>query len=312
MAESKVFFYVEYLLVRGAATLVSLLPLRLSYWIAKRIGDFSYFFMIKRRKVALENLSKVFGDVISSERKRQIAKRSFEHIALSITELFMIPRVLKDATKRFMITGTSYLEEAFNKGKGVILVISHIGSWEYLAFLPYLRKYPCSVVVKSLKNNRVDHFLNRFREMILLHPILENNAIEKVFSEIHKNHLVAISIDQWSGKDGVWTHFFGHPTSTTSIPSRIAQKTGCALVPAQCIRIASGCYKIEIKPEIYLSKDPRDWESQTTQELNRLMESQIMEYPEQWTWGHRRWEPKPQGMSDNPRLNITNELKYAF
>lgn len=195
-------YYLEYFLVSGVITLANLLPLQVSYWLAKRIGDLSYLIMVKRRKIALENLTKAYGTQLSLKEKKKIAMRSFEHVALSITELFTISRVLKNASERFSFEGTAQLDAAFAKGKGIILVISHVGSWEHLAFLPYLCKYPCSVVVKTLKNDLVDCIMNRFREKTLLHPIPKKDAARKILSEIHKNHLVAILIDQWAGNEG--------------------------------------------------------------------------------------------------------------
>jgi len=283
-------YYLEYFLVSGVITLANLLPLQLSYWLARRIGDLSYLIMTKRRKVALENLSKAHGSQLSLNDKKKIAMRSFEHVALSITELFTISRVLKNASERFSFEGTAHLDAAFAKGKGIILVISHVGSWEYLAFLPYLRKYPCSVVVKTLKNYLVDRIMNRFREKTLLHPIPKRDAARKILYEIHKNHLVAILIDQWAGNEGIRTKFFNVETSTTSIPARLAEKTGCALIPAYCLRKEGGRYEIHIEAPLDWDISEPDWEHSVTQKLNQRLERQILANPEQWLWGHRRWK----------------------
>ena len=108
--------------------------------------------------------------------------------------------------------------------------------------------------------------------------------------ELRANHVVGILIDQWAGNKGIWVKFFNEKTSTTSIPARLSQKTGCALVPAYCIRKDSGRYTISIKPEIPLLGGAGDWEQATTDELNRQLEEQILLYPEQWVWSHRRWK----------------------
>jgi KDO2-lipid IV(A) lauroyltransferase len=288
--EILVFDYLKYFLISGVVALANLLPIQVSYWLAKRVGDLSYLVMPKRRRIALENLSRAYGDTLSLKQKRKIARCSFEHVALSIVELFTVSGVLKNASEKFSFEGTSYLDAAFEKGKGVILVISHVGSWEYLAFLPYLKKYPCSVVVKTLKNQLIDRMMNQCREKTLLHPIPKKDAAKKILYEIHKNHLVAILIDQWAGHEGIRTDFFNVETSTTSIPVRIAEKTGCALVPAYCLRKEGGRYEIHIEaPLDWDVRDP-DWEKRVTQKLNQCLERQILAHPEQWLWGHRRWK----------------------
>jgi len=151
-------------------------------------------------------------------------------------------------------------------------------------------------VVKTLKNIHVDSIMNRFRETTSLRPIPKKNAAKKILCEIRKNHLVAVLIDQWAGNEGIWTDFFNVGTSTTSIPARLAEKTGCALVPAYCLRTDNGRYAIHIEGP--LDWDVRDsgWEDHVTGKLNQALERQIREHPEQWLWGHRRWKPKPQGL----------------
>ncbi len=290
-------YLLEYILTRTVIFVANLIPLSISYWIGKRLGDLSYYLMGKRRKVALSNISKAYGDSLTPDQKRKIARRSFENVALSIVELFTIPKFLKSASKRFRFKGIENMEAAFAKGKGVIWVISHLGSWEYLAFLPYLKHYSCSVVVKALKNPYVNQELIRFRKMTLNNPIAKKNAAKEILYELKKNHLVSILIDQWAGGEGAWTTFFGQATSTTSIPVRIAKKTGCALIPAYCIRKSPGQYEFDVKPAVPLRGDGETWEAETTQELNRLLEEEIRKYPEQWMWGHRRWKPKPHFLS---------------
>ncbi len=285
--------YLEYILTRILIIFANLSPLSASHWIAKRIGDLSFLVMVKRRKVALSNISRVYGDSLSETKKKKIARHSFENVALSILELFTIPKILKSASTRFQIKGTEHLDAAFAKGKGAIWVISHLGSWEYLAFLPHFKHYSCSVVVKALKNPYVNCELNQFRKMTGLNPIVKDNAAKEVLYEIKKNHLVSILIDQWAGAEGIETTFFGNSTSTTSIPARIAKRTGCALIPAYCIRKSLGQYEIEVKPEVLVKGDSEAWEFETTQELNRLLEDEIHKYPEQWMWGHRRWKSIP-------------------
>ena len=106
--------------------------------------------------------------------------------------------------------------------------------------------------------------------------------------------MVAVLIDQWGGKEGLWIDFFGAPTSTTSLPSRLAKKTGCLLVPAYCLRKGIAQYEIQILPQVPLPLNESDWETNVTQRLNEILESHIRQYPEQWSWAHRRWKPKPE------------------
>ncbi len=125
-----------------------------------------------------------------------------------------------------------------------------------------------------------------------LHPIDRVHSVKEILRTLKKNQLVAILIDQWASRDGLWVDFFGKKTSTTSLPVRLARKTDAALVFGYCIRKASGQYKIILRPEITVDKTEEAFEMKTTLKLNRLLENEIRLYPGQWTWTHRRWKEK--------------------
>ncbi|MBI4399073.1 MAG: lysophospholipid acyltransferase family protein [Candidatus Omnitrophica bacterium] len=283
----------EYRLFRGVLAGVNALPFSVSSWIAQSTGLLLYYSMPKRRKITLDNLDRAFGTTKSREEKLAIAKASFGHLATSIMEFFRIPRTLKEASRRFAFTGTEHLDRTFGRGRGVLLVISHFGSWEYLAFLPNLRKYPFSVVARLTKNPLITQWMQSMRTATTLKNIDKKNAIRPVLQELKQNHGVAILIDQWAGRDGLWLNFFGAPTSTTSIPARLAMKTGAALVPAFCVRTGAGNYRIEIHEEVPVAEGAAEKaEEITTQQLNDLLEARIRQNPEQWIWTHRRWKEK--------------------
>ena len=105
-------------------------------------------------------------------------------------------------------------------------------------------------------------------------PILKTNAIRPTLTALRQNHGVGVLIDQWDGSGGIWIDFFGKATSTTSLPARLAKKTGCALIPIYCLRREIGQSEIQVLPEVPLSGGP-DWEFGTTGRLNEILESRI-------------------------------------
>ncbi len=282
--------FFQYLLLRGAAAGVNGLPIAVSTWIARKLGGLFYFLLPMRRKVALSNLEIAFKNTLPLRQKKLIAREAFRNLATSLMEFFRIPSMLAEAPQRFEIEGTEYLDRALEKGKGVIFVVSHLGSWEYLEFLFYLRDYPCAVVVREIKNAYIYNWIQKLRAKTRIHPIDRIHSSKEILRTLKKNQLVAILIDQWGGNDGLWVGFFDEKTSTTSIPARLAHKTGAALIPGYCVRTGSGHYKIVIRPEVPMDQNDEEFEIKTTTQLNRLLEDEIRRYPDQWTWTHRRWK----------------------
>ncbi|MFA5168088.1 MAG: hypothetical protein WC530_06120 [Candidatus Omnitrophota bacterium] len=289
-------YWLQYLVVRFLALLATVLPVEVSHRIACGFGTLAYWILGKRRRIAFENITGVLGNSIPDRRKKEIAHAAFQSAALSMMELFTVEKIKKEAQVRFKLFGNEFLEEAFLKEHGVVLVISHLGSWEYLSFLPYFTKRPWSVVVKNIKNPYLDKAIDSMRRVMTVNPIAKDSSVRTILQELKAGHGVAILVDQWAGDEGLWVDFFDTKTSTTSIPARLSEKTGCALVSAYCLRKAPGHYEIHIEKPVVHNMGQPGWESTVTKDLNKVLERQILEHPEQWLWGHRRWKNKPDSL----------------
>ena len=289
-------YWLQYLVVRFLALLATALPVEVSHRIACGFGTLTYWILKKRRKIAFENITGALGNSLPDQRKKEIAQAAFQSAALSMMELFTVEKIKKAAHTRFKLFGNEFLEEAFLKEQGVVLVISHLGSWEYLSFLPYFTKRPWSVVVKNIKNPYLDKAIDSMRRVMTVNPIAKDSSVRAILQELKAGHGVAILVDQWAGDQGLWVDFFNTKTSTTSIPARLSEKTGCALVSAYCLRKAPGHYEIHIEKPIVHNMDQPGWESTVTKDLNEVLERQILGHPEQWLWGHRRWKNKPDSL----------------
>lgn len=283
---------ISYGFIRLLSWFVNLFPAAAAEHIARFFGRILFSVMGRRRKVALQNLEIAFGREKTVNELRSIAVAAFEHIAVSFMEVFRIDKILRQGVENiFTIKGKEYFDRALARGKGAVFIVSHIGSWEYLAFFFYLTGYKCSVVVKEVRNPYLFKWINEMRGRMTLNVIQKNNphqALKAMLRELGENNVLAILIDQWAGNDEPWVDFFGKPASTTTMPARIALKTGCALVPGACIRQAPGKYEITIFPEI--ETDPSDDSLELTRKLNRQLEAQIRDYAGQWTWTHKRWK----------------------
>jgi len=281
-------------IVAGALNLIiQILPVRLACLVARGLGDIIYVISFKRRKVAMANVEKAFGPSFSVKEKRQVVRGCFQNTALSIMDLFIVNKIKSQAEQLFEVQGLENYKSALQGGRGVVLVTSHLGSWENLAFLFYLTKTQGSVVVKKMANHHVDYRVNEARRQTGLHPISKKNSIREVLKELHANHTVAILIDQWAGREGIWQKFFGQYTSTTSLPARLLNRTGCALLPAFCLRGRNGKFEIKIYPPLMPAAAEKLSDAAITKKLNDILESEIRQHPRQWSWAHRRWKSKP-------------------
>lgn len=286
-----IFNFLIYLFAWLLVQLLNLLPAKVNVGIGCCFADIAFLVMSKRRRVSLENINRVYKDELTLKQKKKLAKMSFRHMVISTIELFTVSKVAKSLEEHFEFVNADILQRCLDSEKGAVLAISHLGSWEYLSFLATRTNRSWSVIVKEIKNFHLNQAVNRLRKIMTVEPVPKKNSMKGALRALRKGDGVAILIDQWSGPDGIWAPFFGEETSTTSIPARLVKKTGAALTFAYCIRKGIGKYKIEVLEPIAM--DSLASEKSITDQLNRQLESLIRKYPEQWTWGHRRWKAKP-------------------
>lgn len=298
--------FLEYCALRGFAGAVNALPMNFSYWIASRLGDLAYYLLPKRRRVASQNIEAAYQGTLLPAEKQKIVRETFRNLGVSLMEFFRMSSMRQEASQRFSIQGEEHLDRALARGKGVIFVVSHLGSWEYLSFLFYLRQYRGSVIVREIKNPYIYQWLQGLRSETRIQPIDRVHSAKGILRALKKNQMVAILIDQWAGKDGLWVDFFGTKTSTTSIPARLAHRTGAALVPGYCLRTSAGHYQITIQPEVVFDPGDLNGEMETTLRLNQQLEKEIRLHPGQWTWAHRRWKSADRYLKSAPE-NILPE-----
>lgn len=278
--------------MRLVMALLNLFPISVSTWLARRIGTAAFLIMASRRKIAFNNLAIAFGNSKSNAERKRIVLESFCHLATCLMEFFRLPGSVEKVRQHVRMKGAEYLKRAFARKKGVVLVMSHLGPWEYLGFLTYITRYSTVVLGRPIRNFYFYRWIKSLRKAVNLDYSDKRLGPRRLLSELRKNHLVAITIDQWAGNEGLWIDFFGRPTSTTSLPARMAKRTGCALIPAYCIRVASGEYVVSILPEVSIADTDKrdDWVENMTKQLNSLLEEQICSFPEQWLWTHKRWK----------------------
>src|SRR4051794_20007584 len=105
---------------------------------AHAFSSIAYPFCGEDRRVAMANLDLAFGDSMSRDRKKQIVRTSFGTLSRNLCDLLWAAGQstetlagLTEDNQRFRQTVTD-LQKA---GKGVILVLGHVASWEISGLL---------------------------------------------------------------------------------------------------------------------------------------------------------------------------------
>ncbi len=274
-----------------------ILPLSVSFWIARRIGSF-FFYLTKRRKVAYKNLRMVFSAEKNPGELLAIAKRSMQNMAMNAIEMLRIPEMSReDVGKNFVIQGRENFEPHLKKGAGVIFLTGHFGNWELLNVISGILEYSVVVLARVQKHPKSDAYLNSLRRSKGNQVIHKGMPIREILKALKRGDIVGILSDQDGGKQGCFVNFFNRLSSTPPGAAAFSLRTGSPICPIFIIREKNGSsHRIVIEKPIPVpdaSLPPEEAERCMIQDFSSSLERRVREFPEQWLWAHRRWKSSP-------------------
>jgi lipopolysaccharide heptosyltransferase II len=195
--------------------------------------------------------------------------------------------------ERVEVENTESMAREFRAGVPVVLVLSHLGTWEVFAqlmpkFFGFVRG---ASVYQGLGNRFVDKHVRRTRSQIGLELFNRHDGFEPVIELLRSGGGVGVLSDQHAGDHGVWTPFFGRLASTSPLPALLAKRTRAALIAAGVYTIGRARWRM-----VFTERFDEAGASiaALTSKINRVIEEQIRRAPEDWFWVHNRWKtPEP-------------------
>lgn len=297
-----------YLLIKALIFILESLPRNAALRIAGMMGEIAAIIDIKERKLAEENLRRVYGDKWSDVKIRLVARECFVKMALNAADLIQSRNWTPDDLGKLVdVEGIEHFDKAFERGKGAVAMGGHIGNFELLAtWLAAVKKIPLSVIGRKLYDDRLDQLVVQNRQRFGIENIPTDAPAKAVFSALKAGRMLGVLIDLDSSKiAGEFVPFFGIPARTASGPIVIGRRTASPVVPMAMFRIEGDRFNIRILPSIDIprteNKKPDVLKALT--QCNRALEELINLDPTQWAWIHDRWKSKPSeadGVEDKP------------
>jgi len=271
----------------------SLMPIKIRVLLGNLIGDFLRLLSSKRKNITLDNIEHAFPDK-SGKEQINIMKESYRNLGITLLETTALGFMPKSKLKKLLkFENRTLFDEAYRRGKGIILISGHYGNWELVAYAGSIILGPSFlIVVHPLKNPLIDRILNHYRTKAGNQVIPMGKAAKPIFSTIRKGGIIALLVDQSATFDkDVFVDFFGRPASTYEAPASLALKFDVPIITGFCERQKNGTYLVklnEIKHDD-LQNNP-DGILELTSRHVKSLEDQIRKKPGQWAWQHRRWK----------------------
>ncbi len=270
---------------------------KITWRLANGLGRLWHRLDRRHRRIAERNLDLAFGDELSSEAKKAIARNTFIHLACVFLELPQLFRLNNNNLDRYLtFSGTEHLFSILAKGKGILVMASHFGNWELMSLAFSIRYRPFYVVMRPLDNPGLNAWVVRMRTRGGNQPITKADSARRIIRLLRQGEAVALLIDQnvdWY--EGVFVPFFRETACTSKALAALALRTDSLVLSVYNYREPDGRYHMVFQPEVEIvrSGDRTADIERNTARFNEIIEGYVREHPEQWFWLHQRWKTRP-------------------
>ncbi len=260
--------------------LLARLPLPLLHAVGALLGLLVYLGSAGYRRKLLANLA-VAG------LPRALRWSCARHAGRMVAELPWIwfrPR--RCVAQRVHCDDLAVIEAAEREGRGVLFMTPHLGAFEVTARW-YALRAPITVLYKPPKQAALAGVLAAARDADGMRPAPATLAgVRVLIRALRRGEAVGLLPDQVPGEgEGRWAPFFGAPAWTMTLPMRLAQTSGAAVVLAVGERLGGGRgWRLHLE---------RIAQSPTPETVNAAMEGWILRLPSQYLWGYNRYKRPP-------------------
>jgi len=292
MKQNLIADYLSCILFKAASLFTFLLPVNVSLFLGRRLGDLIYFFDPKHRAVAYANIRKAVAPNNDFRLALKITRRTYQAFGQNLMEISLIPRINKRYLEKYIhIQNRHFIDQAFKRGKGVIFLAMHEGSWELSNIICANLGFPFILFVRDQGFPKLNALLNSYRLKQGAKLIHKQAGPRQLIEALNNNQSVGLTVDQ-GGKNGVVVKFFGKAASMSTGAVKLALKYDCSIIPVFYTRV-KGPYTKVILDQVYTvaksgnaQKDLRD----NLQRLINIYEKYIQQYPYEYLWTYKIWK----------------------
>jgi lauroyl/myristoyl acyltransferase len=271
------------LLMDGVSKGVRALPPATRYGLADALtGPAAPLFLARRPHIA-RNYATVLGSARDGARARRLARagvRNYGRMAMD----FLAVRMMSDAEVLSWVTPRplEHFESALGDGRGIIMALPHLGSWDVAA--AYALAYGCALTVVT-ENDWTAKLVAGSRNGRGVTLVTREGSIRAIFRALAAGSCVAMLCDAAPpGVPTVTVPFFGRPAPFPAGPARLAYRTGAPILVIGSVRQPDHRYCLELAPPIRADRSLPAEEAilTATGAMASGFERLIAAYPEQW------------------------------
>jgi KDO2-lipid IV(A) lauroyltransferase len=265
---------------KAGARILRVLPPGLRHAAATPGGTAWYWLSPAQRHAALDNYAAALGREPTDPEVARVARRAFQNYGRMLMEFLLMGSLTREELMaRVTLEGRDHLDAALARGRGAIMAVPHMGSWDMAGSYAGAIGYGISAVADRFPGSLNDAVVQTRQRFGLDVIMLGRAAVRGITDALRANHIVALLCDLEQGP-GVEVRFFGRRAIVPGGPAALALKTGAALMPANQYLTSPGRHSVHLDPPLSIGEG--DTKERLMQRVVDRFEDFIRERPDQW------------------------------
>lgn len=279
-----------YYLVYGILYLISLLPLRLLFFISDGFYGLAFHVIKYRRDVVMNNLTIAFPEKTEAE-KIIIAKKFYHNFIDSFIETIKMLSVNEKFILKHFTGNWQIINEVLKTRESCHILLGHTFNWELGNHAISLNlDHAFLVVYMPIGNKIFNRLFMELREKGRTKLLSAHNMRKDFMPYRNIKYILALAADQNPGNPryAYWLNFFDRPTPFVTGPEKGARARNLPVFFCYIEKVRRGYYNLiismgEENPQLLP-------EGAVTVKFVRYLEHVIRLQPDMWLWSHKRWK----------------------
>jgi Kdo2-lipid IVA lauroyltransferase/acyltransferase len=213
--------------------LAGCLPGPWAFRLGELLGGLAWYFFPQRRKIILRNLRIAFAGEMELPALRRMTRDTFLRTGANMVSAVHTARLSPAKLDEVIhIENLDLLEKSLAGGKGVVLLLAHMGNWEILSRIVHLfpKGSKTGAFYRPLNNKLMDARVLARRQADGTRMFSKKDNPLQVAGFLREGGIVGILADQRVGMQGELVEFFGRITRASPLPSLLARRSKSAVL----------------------------------------------------------------------------------
>ncbi len=282
--------------LRMLSALARAFPQDVVYRVAVTMADIVFLLWRTGRRDTMTNLRHVLGPTATEAQVRATARQAWRNYFRVLAEFLSLRKMTRAGILARVreVHGIEHVEQALARGRGVILVGVHHGSWDLAAVLATSLGWPITAIADTYRYPPLNDWVFAPRQAWGLRIISarEPQALRAAFKCLKDGEVLALVIDRPMNGEGVPVRFFDANLSFPPGAAAIALRTGATVIPGYFARQPDDTFVAGLLPPVeYTPCGDRETDVRgLTQAIVTRLEEIIRRYPEQWYAFQPLWD----------------------